>query len=44
MAHDWGTEKMRLLRPVIESSPNWDIEVQLGEPESVGFVMARYRG
>ena len=44
MAHDWGTEKMRLLRPIIENSPDWDIEIQLGEPESVGFVIARYRG
>ncbi len=42
MAHDWGTEKMRLLRPVIESDPNWVIEIQLDEPDSVGFIVAGY--
>ena len=43
VAHDWCTEKMRLLRPEIEKDPDWTIEVQLEEPESVGFIVARYR-
>lgn len=43
MAHDWNSEKMRLLRPIIEGDPDWSIEVQLSEPESVGFIVARYQ-
>ena len=44
MAHDWQSEKMRLLRPVIENDPSWTIEVHLEDPESVGFIMAKYNG
>jgi len=43
MAHDWNTAKMELLKPVLENSPDWEIEVELGQPESVGFVVARYQ-
>lgn len=41
MAHDWDTEKMRLLRPIIQSSPYWEIERQLTAPISVGFAVSR---
>ncbi len=43
MAHDWNSSKMELLRPILESDPDWTIEIELGEPESVGFIMARYK-
>ena len=38
--HDWNTEKARLVRPIIETSPRWRIVKVLGLPESVGFVKA----
>jgi predicted O-methyltransferase YrrM len=40
MAHDWNTEKMRSLRPILESSKVWKILKVIGPPESVGFVKA----
>jgi len=40
MAHDWNTEKMRLLRPIIENSKDWKIVKVINPPESVGFVKA----
>lgn len=39
--HDWYTEKARLVKPYIESSPLWRIEYVLaGNDSSVGFVKA----
>jgi len=44
MAHDWNTEKMRLLRSLLlEPAPCWTLEVELGEPVSPGFVVMRRR-
>jgi predicted O-methyltransferase YrrM len=39
MAHDWDTEKMRLLRPLVESRAEWQTELCLGPPASVGFIV-----
>jgi len=41
MAHDWNSEKMRLLKPVLENDPGWEIEVEMDQPESVGFIVVR---
>lgn len=43
MAHDWDGAKMKLLRPIIEASPEWSIKVLLNRPESLGFIVARYQ-
>ncbi len=43
MAHDWFTEKARLLRPLIEQSKEWDVRAVLGPPASVGFAVAERR-
>jgi predicted O-methyltransferase YrrM len=37
--HDWHTEKMRLLKTHIVESPRWRQLVELGEPQSIGFVV-----
>ena len=42
MAHDWNTDKQRLLRPLLETSPEWTLEQYIGEPESVGFALYIY--
>jgi hypothetical protein len=40
MAHDWNTEKMEKLQPLLlESGSRWRLEAELAEPESVGFVV-----
>lgn len=44
MAHDWNTEKARLLKPIIADGGLWSIEVELNEPASVGFIVAYYQG
>jgi hypothetical protein len=41
MAHDWDTDKMQLLRPMIESSPSWVVTKRLTAPKSVGFAVCR---
>ncbi len=43
MAHDWFTEKARLLRPLLEQKDVWEILTVLGPPRSVGFAVARKR-
>ena len=39
MAHDWRSEKMRLVRPLVEADPRWKKLVSLEPPESLGFVI-----
>jgi len=39
MAHDWNSEKMRLVRPLVEADPRWKKLVSLEPPQSVGFVV-----
>ena len=43
-AHDWNTEKMGLLKPIIAGKGPWSIKVELYEPASVGFIVAYYQG
>ncbi|MFL5815815.1 MAG: class I SAM-dependent methyltransferase [Bdellovibrionia bacterium] len=43
MAHDWDTDKMRLLRPLLEQSKEWEFKMLLGQPESVGFAVLEHR-
>ncbi len=40
LAHDWLSEKSRLLRPLIEHDDRWAIQTVLGQPESLGLVAA----
>jgi predicted O-methyltransferase YrrM len=40
-AHDWETEKSRLVRPELESSKTWEITEVAGPPKSVGLAVAR---
>ncbi len=40
LVHDWFTEKARLVRDVIEPSPQWRIETLLAPPRSVGCALA----
>jgi hypothetical protein len=42
-AHDWETEKARLVRPVLEQSDTWEITETAGPPKSVGLAVARRR-
>jgi predicted O-methyltransferase YrrM len=39
LMHDWDNEKMVLLRPLIEQSPQWRIRQTITAPESVGFAL-----
>lgn len=39
MAHDWNTDKQRLLRPFLEQSADWRCELLIDEPDSVGFAV-----
>ncbi len=39
MAHDWRSEKMRLVRPLVEADPRWKKLVSLEPPQSLGFVI-----
>lgn len=43
MAHDWHTDKMRHVRPQVESDPAWETLLALDEPYSIGFVVLRRR-
>ncbi len=43
IAHDWNDEKMRLLRPYIESLKAWQLHVVLSLPESVGLAVYLFR-
>jgi hypothetical protein len=40
-AHDWATEKARLVRPELETSRTWQILEVAGQPKSVGLAVAR---
>ncbi|MBP2307311.1 hypothetical protein GBZ48_19125 [Azospirillum melinis] len=38
LAHDWDTEKQRLVRPYLENSPDWQLDQYIGEPDSIGYA------
>lgn len=40
MAHDWFTEKTKLVKPLIENKDEWKIEMILKQPYSPGFALA----
>lgn len=40
MAHDWFSEKTRLLRPIVEQGKEWEIISVLAPPGSVGLALA----
>ncbi|MEM1995637.1 MAG: class I SAM-dependent methyltransferase [Thermoplasmatales archaeon] len=40
IAHDWFTEKCRLLKPFIEESVDWEIKKVLVPPRSLGCALA----
>lgn len=39
-AHDWETEKTRLLRPALEATERWSVRTVAGPPRSVGLAVA----
>ncbi len=39
MAHDWNTEKLRSVRPLIEKDSRWKKLLELQPPASIGFVI-----
>jgi predicted O-methyltransferase YrrM len=39
-AHDWKTEKTRLLRPALEATERWTVRTVAGPPKSVGLAVA----
>ncbi len=39
MAHDWNTEKMLLLRPILEDASDWTLRRMITPPHSVGFAV-----
>jgi hypothetical protein len=39
-AHDWETEKTRLLRPVLDATERWVVHTVVGPPKSVGLAVA----
>ena len=46
MAHDWDTTrspKMTLVKPIVMADPQWILALELGPPESVGFVVWQRR-
>jgi len=43
MAHDWHTEKMKTVRPLVESDPQWETLLALDPPHSVGLVVLHRR-
>ncbi|MBX7185721.1 MAG: class I SAM-dependent methyltransferase [Vicinamibacteria bacterium] len=43
-AHDWHTEKARLIRPLIEGGSGFEIVARVDPPVSVGFIVARRTG
>ncbi len=42
-AHDWESEKARLVRPELEGSERWQIDTVVGPPKSVGLATAHRR-
>lgn len=43
MAHDWFTEKARLVRSLLEDRPEWEVKSILSPPASVGLALFRHR-
>ena len=43
MAHDWHTDKMMKVRPMIESDTPWELLLEIEQPYSVGFVVLQRR-
>ena len=43
MAHDWHTDKMAQVRPLVEADPKWETLLALEPPYSIGFVVLRRR-
>jgi predicted O-methyltransferase YrrM len=41
MMHDWNTEKMALLKPLIASNSRFQIVKEITPPDSVGFAIAK---
>lgn len=39
MAHDWNTDKMLLLRPILETASEWRLRQAVIPPHSVGFAV-----
>jgi predicted O-methyltransferase YrrM len=39
-AHDWQTEKTRLLRPALEQTARWTVTTVVGAPKSAGLAVA----
>jgi hypothetical protein len=39
-AHDWETEKTRLLKPALEATERWTVQTVVGPPKSVGLAVA----
>jgi hypothetical protein len=42
-AHDWESEKSRLVRPELEGSERWELGDVVGPPKSVGLAVAERR-
>lgn len=40
VVHDWFTEKTRLIKPILENTPEWEIKSVLMPPASVGIALA----
>ena len=40
IAHDWFSEKCRLLKPLIEASTDWELKQVLLPPKSLGCALA----
>lgn len=38
--HDWFTEKMKLIKPLVENEEKWEIEKILVPPISIGLAIA----
>lgn len=43
IAHDWHTDKMTSLQPLIKADPEWQLVSEIEPPESVGFVVYQHR-
>lgn len=42
MAHDWNTEKMAKLKPLLLGDAQWALVKKIDPPESVGFVIFKH--
>lgn len=41
--HDWNTEKTKRVKPVILQDKNWKKIIELDKPDSIGFVIFKYK-